>query len=85
MDRARQQIQNFFYFITLCLGLSGCVASGLTVSLDETQDVEENDNIFVKPPLNSVNPTLENGIEQDITSALSEKGLSSTTENLGTK
>jgi hypothetical protein len=82
MDRRWQQIQRIFCFFILCLGLSGCAASGPTVSLDKSQDFKEIDSFFVKSPLNSVNPTLENSIAQDITSALSEKGLSSTTENL---
>ncbi len=69
------KIQLLFCLIAFGGLLTGCASNAPSISLNETQDFQSIDSFHVKPPLNSVNSTLENSIAETIANVMTEKGL----------
>jgi hypothetical protein len=76
-----RKIQLLFCLIAFSGLLTGCASNAPSVNVDETQDFNSINSFYVKSPLNSVNPTLENSIAQTITDVLTAKGLTEASQN----
>lgn len=62
--------------------LAGCANKNPQINIDESQNFAAINTFFVRPPLNSLNPEIENQLTSAISRALITKGLSvSTQEN----
>ncbi|WP_303458083.1 DUF4136 domain-containing protein [Alteromonas sp. 1_MG-2023] len=60
--------------------LAGCASKGPQINLDESQNFAEINTFFVRAPLNSVNPEIENQLTSAISRALIAKGLKPSSE-----
>ena len=76
-----RKIQLFFCLIAFGILLSGCASNGPSISVDETQDFQSINSFYVQPPLNSVNPTLENSIAETIAKVMTAKGLTEASQD----
>ena len=76
-----RKIQLIFCLIAFGSLLTSCASNAPSISVDETQDFQSIDSFHVKPPLNSVNPTLENGIAETIAKVMTAKGLTEVSQD----
>lgn len=76
-----RNIQLFFCLIAFGGLLAGCASNAPSISVDETQDFQSINSFYVKPALNSVNPTLENSIAQTIANVMTAKGLTEVSQD----
>ena len=76
-----RKIQLLFCLIAFGGLLTGCASNAPSISLDETQDFQSINSFYVKPPLNSVNPTLESSIAETIAKVMTAKGLTEVSQD----
>ena len=60
--------------------LSGCASNKPQINMDKQQNFAAINTFFVKPPMNSVNATLENQLVSAITSIMRSKGLTAVSQ-----
>lgn len=66
---------NAFIFSVSVAVLSGCASNKPQISVNNAQNFAQIRTFYVKPPMNSVNATLESHLSSTITETLSSKGL----------
>lgn len=63
-----------------CIALAGCASNKPEINMSETQNFAALDTFYIAPPLNAINPMIENHIANAITHTLTSKGLLSSSE-----
>ncbi len=68
-------VRAVFFAVIAALALTGCASNKPQIKKAENFNFASVNTFYVKPPLNSVNPTIENHLEASITDILTRKGL----------
>ena len=75
-NKARRSFPYHIVLVILfCAWLAGCASNKPQIKMREETNFAALKTFYVQPPLNSVNPTLEQHMASTITSVLQGKGL----------